>query len=106
MDENVQQTQAQQPQEPDFVEFVQHYPDLNPESIPQSVWDEVKNGESMLNAYRGHELRQLKSDNQRLHQQLETLGRQTQARTQSLGSMRSTGRSPQTDGFLMGFDQA
>lgn len=103
MEEQVQEVQAQ---EPDFVEFVQHYPDLDPKSIPQSVWDEVKGGGSLLHAYRGHELRQLKSDNQRLQQQLHDLSGQNQTGYQSLGSMRSAGKAPQTDGFLMGFDQA
>ena len=102
MEEQVQQVQAN---EPNFVEFVQEYPGLDAKTIPQSVWDEVKGGGSLLHAYRGHELRQLKSDNQRLQQQIDDLGRQSGGKYQSLGSMRSAGRAPQTDSFLIGFDQ-
>lgn len=100
-----EQVQTIETNEPDFAEFVQAYPDLDAGSIPQSVWDEVKGGGSLLHAYRGHELRQLKSDNQRLQQQIRDMDRQTQNRYQSLGSMRSAGKGPQTDGFLIGFDQ-
>ena len=102
MEEQVQEIQTH---EPDFVEFVREYPDLDPNTIPQSVWDEVKGGGSLLHAYRGHEVRQLKSDNQRLQQQLTDLDSQVKSGAQSLGSMRSVGKAPQTDSFLMGFDQ-
>lgn len=94
------------PQEPDFVGFVREYPDLDPNTIPQSVWDEVRQGASLLHAYRGHEVRQLKSDNMRLQQQLSDLDAQVQTRAKSLGSVRSSGSSTQTDGFLQGFDEA
>ena len=109
MEEQVQTQQTVETgvvQEPDFTEFVQQYPHVDAKSIPQQVWEEVKNGKPLIHAYEGHELRQLKSDNRRLQQQLHTLGRQAQVQFQSLGSMRSTGKSAQTDGFLMGFNQA
>ncbi len=101
MEEQVQEMQVH---EPDFVEFVQEYPGVDAKTIPQSVWEEVKGGGSLLHAYRGHELRQLKSDNQRLQQQVEDLGRQ-KGRYEPLGSVRSAGKAPQTDSFLIGFGQ-
>ena len=85
---------------PDFESFVRQYPDVEPETVPQSVWDAVLQGRSMLEAYQGHELQQLK-------QQISELNQQTQARARSLGSVRSAGKAlPTTDGFLRGFDEA
>ena len=100
-----EQVQDMQVQEPDFTEFVQEYPGLDTKTIPQSVWDEVKGGGSLLHAYRGHELRQLKSDNQRLQQQIQDLNRKQENKYEPLGSVRSTGKAPQTDSFLIGFGQ-
>lgn len=96
----------QQDNEPDFVGFIRAYPDLDPATIPQSVWTAVHQGEPLLHAYRGHEVQQLRSDNQRLQQQLDDLSRQTRQRAGSLGSVRSTGKMAQTDDFLKGFDEA
>lgn len=104
--EPVAQEVPQQDNEPDFVSFVRAYPDLDPETIPQSVWAAVQQGEPLLHAYRGHEVQQLKSDNLRLQQQLDDLNQQTRLRARSLGSVRSTGKTAQTDGFLQGFDEA
>ena len=104
--EPVAQEVPQQDNEPDFVSFVRAYPDLDPETIPQSVWTAVHQGESLLHAYRGHEVQQLRSDNQRLQQQLDELNQQNRQRERSLGSVRSTGKMAQTDDFLQGFDEA
>lgn len=93
-------------QEPDFSDFVRHYPDLDPGTIPQSVWDAVKGGDSLLHAYRGHEVQQLRKDNQRLQEQLQILGQNEENRRRSLGSVHSAGRASRTDGFLLGFEQA
>lgn len=93
-------------EEPDFLGFVQQYPDLDPSEIPQSVWDAVKQGQPLLDAYRGHEMEQLRQDNLRMKQQLEDMEQQVQLRARSLGSVRSTGKVARTDSFLQGFDQA
>lgn len=99
--------EAPQPaEEPDFLGFVQQYPDLDPSEIPQSVWDAVKQGQPLLDAYRGHEVNVLRQDNLRLKQQLEDMEQQTEVRSRALGSVRSTGKLARTDSFLQGFDQA
>ena len=97
---------AAQAAEPDFAEFVRQYPDLDAEAIPQSVWEEVRQGDSLLHAYRGHELRQLQEDNRRLQEQLELLQQNARNRDRSLGSVHSAGRAAPADGFLLGFEQA
>lgn len=50
------QTEKQQQEEQvrtqaDYNAFLGKYPDINPKDIPQSVWDEVNQGESLVNAY-------------------------------------------------------
>lgn len=71
----------------------------------QQMQEQTCEQEPVFSLYEGPELRQLKSDNERLQQRIHELGRQAQAKFQSLGSMRSVGRAPQTDSFLIGFDQ-
>ena len=93
-------------QEQDLQEFIRQYPGLDPRSIPTSVWEAVRGGETLMHAYGRHELQQLRSDNQRMRQQLDVLGGRARSRENSLGSMRSSGGAKAADGFLMGFDQA
>lgn len=93
-------------QEQDLQDFVRQYPGLDPRSIPTSVWEAVRGGETLMHAYGRHELQQLRADNQRMRQQLDVLGSRARSRENSLGSMRSSGGAKAADGFLMGFDQA
>jgi len=50
----------------DYQAFLETFPDVKPEDIPQSVWEEVKQGKSLVDAYTRYE-------NQLLRQQLEGL---------------------------------
>lgn len=90
--------------EGDLVEFVQAYPGLRSETIPQSVWDQVKRGEKLTHAYGRHEVRQLRASNQQLQRQLGLLRRDAEARQRALGSMRSAGSGRMADSFLTGFN--
>lgn len=72
---------------------------------PEPVWEQYRNGGPLLRAFENRELRQLEKDNEQVQQRIHELGRQVQASVQGLGSMRSTGKAPQTDSFLIGFDQ-
>lgn len=72
---------------------------------PEPVWEQYRNGGPVLRAFENRELRQLEKENEQVQQQIHELGRQVQASIQGLGSMRSAGKAPQTDSFLMGFDQ-
>ena len=69
------------------------------------VWEQYRNGGPVLSAFENRELRQLENDNKQVQQRIHELGRQAQASVQGLGSMRSAGKAPQTDSFLIGFDQ-
>ena len=93
-------------QEQELLDFVRQYPGLDPRSIPNSVWEAVRGGETLMNAYGRHELQQLRSDNRRMREQLGVLSSRAGSRENSLGSMRSSGSARAADGFLLGFDQA
>lgn len=93
-------------QEQDMQDFVRQYPGLDPKTIPASVWEAVRRGETLTGAYGRHEMHRLRADNERMRQQLDVLSSNARSRENSLGSMRSSGAARATDGFLLGFDQA
>lgn len=72
---------------------------------PEPVWEQYRNGGPLLRAFENRELRQLEKENEQVQARIHELGRQVQANVQGLGSMRSAGKAPQTDSFLIGFDQ-
>lgn len=98
------QNEARQRQQQDISNFLRKYPDLDPKSIPQSVWDAVRDGETLVNAYGQYESQQLRAENQRLQQQLAAFEKNNKNREQSIGSMRSAGTEGKTDPFLSGFE--
>lgn len=89
-------------QQADIDEFIRRYPSLDPKTIPQSVWEEVRNGGTLVNAYGRYETEQLKAENQRLQQQLATQKQNEKNKENSLGSMKS-GQGQKPDPFLDGF---
>lgn len=63
MDSVRQRAQAQaQARQQDVEQFYRTYPKVDPKSIPQEVWDAVKAGESLTNAYTMHENRRLAAE--------------------------------------------
>lgn len=91
-------------QEDDLIAFVQEHPGLDAKTIPGSVWEAVKKGDTLSRAYGRHELQQLRANNQQLQRQLGLMQRAAAGRQQSLGSMRSIGSSRAADSFLAGFN--
>lgn len=65
----------------DINAFYQAYPEqaADPQKIPQSVWEKVRQGDSLLNAYRNHEVEELRKEVARQKQLLEK--QQQQQRT-------------------------
>lgn len=55
-----QQREAQWKQQQD--DFVSKYPEVNPKNIPQSVWDEWKQGKDLVSAYMNYENSELKKE--------------------------------------------
>jgi pyruvate-formate lyase len=95
-----QQMAAQQRQQRDIQEFVQRYPGLDPKTIPTSVWQDVRKGETLVNAYGKYEMQQMREENQRLQQQLNAKAQNDKNKENSLGSMQSGSATPKTDPFL------
>lgn len=77
---------ARQRRSEDITAFFRAYPEQagDPSRIPKSVWEQVKNGETLLNAYRSYELETLrkelarqKAETQKLQDQVRTTGSQS-----------------------------
>lgn len=100
-----QQEEAQQRQQRDIQEFVQKYPNMDYKTIPASVWQDVRKGDTLVNAYGRYEMQQLKAENQRLQQQIDAKAQNEKNKNNSLGSMQSGAATPKIDPFLEGFDQ-
>jgi hypothetical protein len=95
-----QQMAAQERQQRDIQEFVQRYPGLDYKTIPASVWQDVRKGETLVNAYGKYEMQQMREENQRLQQQLNAKAQNDKNKENSLGSMQSGSATPKTDPFL------
>lgn len=95
-----QQNAAQERMQREFRDFVQRYPGVDAKTIPNEVWQDVRNGETLVNAYGKHEMNQLKAENQRLQQQLAARAQNIKNKQNSLGSMQSGSATPKTDTFL------
>ena len=95
-----QQEEAQQRQQRDIQEFVQKYPNMDYKTIPASVWQDVRKGDTLVSAYGRYEMQQLRAENQRLQQQLDTKAQNDKNKQNSLGSMQSGSGVPKTDPFL------
>lgn len=100
-----QQDAVRQRQEADIQEFVSRYQSVDPKTIPQSVWDAVRKGDTLVNAYSRYEVQQLREENQRLQQQLKTNQKNEENKQRSVGSVNSNGQ-PKEDPFMSGFDSA
>lgn len=96
-----QQAEAmRQRQQRDVNEFVQKYPNMDYKTIPAEVWQDVRKGETLVNAYGKYEMQQLRAENQRLQQQIAAKAQNEKNKENSLGSMRSGSQTQKTDPFL------
>lgn len=82
----------------DVQSFVRTYPDVKPADIPQSVWDDVRGGTSLVTAY-------TKFENTQLRSQLEAMKQQEKTKDRSTGSRQSSGNT-QKSAFDMAWDAA
>lgn len=64
----------------DIESFYKAYPKVDPKSIPQEVWDAVKSGDTLTNAYTRYE-------NQRLQAEIAALKQNNKNKSQSPGSL-------------------
>ena len=93
---NVAKEQAKQQLSPEAIRetmrreslqtFLQKYPDVKPKDIPQEVWDDMNNTNSLVASYAAWEAKKLASENEILKQNAKNKARST-------GSMRSSGKT-------------
>lgn len=91
-----QQTQVQQgqPKVPAVDQFVQKYPGVKAEEIPQAVWDEVKRTGDLVGAYENYQNTKVKDDKiASLEQEIETLKQNQKNAARSTGSASSSGKT-------------
>lgn len=98
--QKTQQEQLVLRQERDIQAFIQKHPNLDPKTIPQSVWDAVRSGETLVNAYDSYVMQQMQAENKQLKEQITALQQNNNNRQNSLGSMKSGGQPPKTDAFI------
>jgi len=76
--------------DPGFAEFVIKYPRVDPREIPGQVWDAVRGGKTLSEAWgkwvSDGELAQLRAENRRLARELENERRAGENRRKSAGS--------------------
>lgn len=52
----------QQKREKDYQEFMENFPDVKPDTIPRSVWEDVNKGRSLTDSYARYENKLLKEE--------------------------------------------
>lgn len=91
-----QQTQSQQgqPKVPAVDQFVQKYPGVKAEEIPQAVWDEVKRTGDLVGAYENYQNTKVKDEKiKNLELEIETLKQNQKNAARSTGSASSSGKT-------------
>lgn len=77
-----------------YQAFLDEYPDISPNDIPQEVWDCANQSGDLLGAYRAYEIR-------RLREELEDLKKNAENRRMDVGSARSDGENTITDPIIL-----
>jgi hypothetical protein len=88
-----QKVEREKAQERDFQVFLESYPDVKPEEIPVSVWQEVESGKSLIDAYMKHENKILKDKLGLTNKQESIQQRNQENASASIGAVKSNGES-------------
>ena len=85
----------------DIDAFMKAYPELaaDPKNLPQEVWDAVKAGEPLLNAYRAYEIKELKAQLEKQKAEAEKKLQKEINKSRSTGSMSTKGNKTEDDFF-------
>lgn len=80
--------------EADVKAFAAAYPELvkTPEALPKEVWDAVHKGETLVNAYRAYENKQLRAQIEQQKTDAERRAQEEKNKARSTGSQKSTGQ--------------
>lgn len=88
-----ERTAREKAQEQDFQLFIETYPDVKAEEIPASVWQDVENGKSLIDAYIKHENKILKEKLGITNKQESIAQRNQENASASIGAIKSNGES-------------
>lgn len=83
--------EAQKAKESNYKEFLETYPDVKPEDIPQSVWQEFEKGKSLVDAYAKHENQLLKTKLSEIEKSKEIQAKNEENAQSSTGSLGKEG---------------
>ena len=92
---------AEQQQKDDIARF--QYKDVDPKTIPQEVWEAVRGGELLTDAYGDYQRRELERQLREANEKLAIRAKNESNRQKSLGSLQSTKQETGKDPFLEGF---
>jgi len=87
--------------EADIQAFTKAYPEQarDPKALPKEVWDAVHNGDTLLNAYRAYENKQLKAQLEQQKADAERRAQEEKNKARSTGSQSSQGKKAEMDAF-------
>lgn len=94
---------AEQRQKDDIARFQKKYKDVDPKSIPQEVWEAVRGGELLTDAYGDYQRRELERQLREANEKLAIRAKNESNKQKSLGSLQSTKQETGKDPFLEGF---
>lgn len=93
------QQEQEQARQQDIERFLKLYKDVDPNTIPKEVWDDVRNGETLVSAYGRYENRQLAESNRKLQESINALKQNEKNKQKSIGSAKTEGKETR-DPFL------
>ena len=94
---------AEQRQKDDIARFQKKYKDVDPKTIPQEVWEAVRGGELLTDAYGDYQRRELERQLKEANEKLAIRAKNESNKQKSLGSLQSTKQETGKDPFLEGF---
>lgn len=94
---------TEQRQKDDIARFQKKYKDVDPKSIPQEVWEAVRGGELLTDAYGDYQRRELERQLREANEKLAIRAKNESNKQKSLGSLQSTKQETGKDPFLEGF---
>lgn len=95
-EQETRQREEENKKKEEYHKFFSAYPDVNPADIPDDVWQQVGQGEPLVEAYRRHENAQLKA-------KLAALEQNERNRQAAVGSLAGEAGQDEADPFLQGF---
>ena len=95
-EEEKKKQEEEEKKKEEYHRFFESYPDVNPADIPDDVWQQVGQGESLLGAYRSYENAQLKA-------KLAALEQNEKNKQAAVGSLAGEAGQDEVDPFLQGF---